>query len=142
MKTKRVKPASARRTPARENATSDYPYILKLADGRRVLIEVPGKWVTTDRDGSPIFLPAGVEMLDRVQALLMRTDTRPPTPGYLVTLRKALRMTQAQFGVAIRRDKITVSRWERGETTPGRDTLKAIDRVRREAIRKGVVLPS
>jgi DNA-binding XRE family transcriptional regulator len=142
----RPKPDPRRATPrpgsAGAPAPPDYPYILALPDGRRVLVEVPGKWVTADRDGSPAFLPPAVAYLDRVLVLAMSSDARPPTPGCLATLRRALGMTQAQFGVAIGRDKITVSRWERGETQPSADALRAIDAVRRAAVRKGVVLPS
>jgi hypothetical protein len=68
----------------------DFPYTLKLPDGRTLYVEVPGRWMTTDRSGEPAFLPPAVKFLDQVQALAMSALSRPPSPGYLTTLREAL----------------------------------------------------
>lgn len=133
---RRLKP---RPTPA---TGPDYPYTMRLKDGSTLFVLVPGKWMSVDRDGSPLFGPDAIRFLDKIQALAMSATSRPPTPGYLATLRVALGLTQREFAERLDVDKITVSRWERGETTPGKEALQAIDRVRREATRKGVVLPS
>jgi len=79
-------------------AGPDYPYTLRLRDGRTLVVEIPGKWVTADRDGTPAFLPPAVEMVDRIRVLLGSVRAfSPPSPGYILTLRKALGLTQQQF---------------------------------------------
>ncbi len=128
-----------RRSSPRPNRP-DYPYLMKLPDGRRVFVEVPAQWVTTDRDGEVAFLPPAVEFLDRLQVLAMSVFDRPPSPGYLRTLRKALRLTQEQLGQQLGVDKMTVSRWERGTVRPGRRSLMALERLRKHATRKGVTV--
>jgi DNA-binding transcriptional regulator YiaG len=121
----------------------DYPYTLRLRDGRTIVVEIPGKWVTTDRDGTPAFLPPAVEMIDRIRVLVSSVSAfSPPTPGYIATLRKALGLTQRQLGERLGVDKMTVYRWERGTVKPGGESLAALERVRRQAARKGVVLPA
>lgn len=117
------------------------PYTMKLPDGRTLYVEVPGRWVTKDRDGSPAFLPPAVKFLDRVRALAMKLD-RAPTPGFITSLREALGMTQAEFGERIGVDKMTVSRWERGTLRPSEESLAAIAKLRDRATRSGVTLPA
>lgn len=129
------------RPPAAQLARPDYPFTMKLPDGRTLFVEVPGRWMTQDRGGAPAFLPDAVKFLDRVQALAMSALDRCPSPGYFTTLREALGLTQAQFGEKIGVDKMTVSRWERGELRPRKKKLAAIEAVRREAVQNGVVLP-
>jgi ribosome-binding protein aMBF1 (putative translation factor) len=53
---------------------------------------------------------------------------------------EALGMTQEELGLKIGRNKLTISRWERGAMRPNRKALEALDRLLREARRKGVVL--
>jgi len=129
------------RSPAERLSKSDLPFTMRLSDGRTLYVEVPGRWVTQDRDGSPAFLPQAVRFLDRVQALAQRLD-RPPSPGFITSLREALGLTQAEFGERIGVDKMTVSRWERGTLRPGDESLKAIDNLRRRATRSGVTIPA
>jgi DNA-binding transcriptional regulator YiaG len=93
-----------------------------------------------DRDGEAAFLPQAVELLDRVQVLAMSVFDRPPSPGYITTLRKALGLTQQQLGERLGVDKMTVSRWECGTVKPSRDSLTLLDKLRKQAIRKGVTL--
>ena len=138
-----------RLTPARRRAWDrrirvarpDLPYTMKLPDGRTLYLEVPGRWVRTDRGGSPAFMPAAVEFLDRVRALAAKLDS-PPSPGFIAALREALGATQAEFGEQLGVDKMTVSRWERGSLRPSDDSIKAIHRLRRKALRRGVTIPS
>jgi DNA-binding transcriptional regulator YiaG len=114
---------------------------MRLPDGRTLYVEVPGRWVTEDRDGSPALLPDAVRFLDRIQALAQRLD-RPPSPGFVTSLREALGMTQAEFGEQLGVDKMTVSRWERGALRPSDESIKAIEQLRRKTVQRGVTIPS
>lgn len=129
------------RLPAAQLANPDFPYTMKLADGRTLYVEVPGRWMTRDRDGSPAFLPGGVAFLDRVRALAIKLD-RPPGPGFITALREALGLTQKEFGEQLGVDKMTVSRWERGTLRPSEASLAAVDGLRRKAVRRGVTIPA
>ncbi len=129
------------RPPAAQLPNPDLPYTMKLPDGGVLYVEVPGRWVTKDRDGKPAFLPQAVKFLDRVRALAVKVD-RAPTPGFLTALREALGMTQAEFGARIGVDKVTVSRWERGALRPGHESVRAIEDLRRRAVQGGVAIPA
>jgi DNA-binding transcriptional regulator YiaG len=129
------------RPPAAQLSKPDLPFTMKLPDGRTLYVEVPGRWVTEDRDGSPALLPDAVRFLDRIQALAQRLD-RPPSPGFITSLREALGLTQAEFGERVGVDKMTVSRWERGALRPREASLRAIDDLRRRAVRTGVAIPA
>src|SRR4051812_43922459 len=109
------------RTPTAQ----DLPYAMRFADGRTLAVEVPARWVVTDRTGDVGFTPEGVRFLDRLRALFMPLD-RPPSPGFIRTLREALGLTQAVFGERVGVNKLTVSRWERGALRPGAKSLRAI----------------
>ncbi len=137
------KPTNPRRRKPRHDAAepTDFPFAMKLPDGRTLLVEVPGRWVTTDRDGSPALEPEAVEFLDRVQVSFQSVLRRTMTPAYLATLRKTLGMTQKAFGEAAGVDSMTVSRWERGEFKPSAAALAAIEKVRQAALRRGVAIP-
>ena len=138
-----VQPKSRRRgrPPAAQLARPDLPFTMKLPDGRTLYVEVPGRWVTEDRDGSPALLPDAVQFLDRVQALAQRLD-RPPSPGFITSLREALGLTQKELGEQLGVDKMTVSRWERGALKPSDESLAAVDDLRRRAVRRGVTIPA
>ena len=129
------------RPPAAQLSKPDLPFTMKLPDGRMLFVEVPGRWVTTDRDGSPALLPEAVRFLDRIQALAQRLD-RPPSPGFITSLREAMGLTQAEFGERIGVDKMTVSRWERGALKPSDESLAALEDLRRRAVRRGVTIPA
>ena len=120
----------------------DHPYTMKLPDGRTLFVEVPGRWVTTDRGGATAFLPEGVRFLDRVRALATSALDRPPSPGFIMTLREALGLTQKELADKLGVDKMSVSRWERGAIRPSEESLKALDKLRHEAVRRGVAIPS
>jgi hypothetical protein len=123
----------------RETNGHDLPYTMKLPDGRTVYVEVPHRYVITERSGEVGFTPAGVRFLDRVRALATPL-TAAPSPAYIATLRHALGMTQAQLAQRLGVSKLTISRWERGALKPGPDSLKALSRVAATAKRKGVLL--
>lgn len=138
-----LKPRTRRGTkPAAALSRLDFPYTMRLPDGRTVCVEVPGRWVTAERDGTPAFLPDGVAFLDRVRALFLSVLDRPPSPGYITRLREGLGLTQRTFGERIGVDKMTVSRWERGTMRPSEEALRVIEKLRKDAVRRGVALPA
>lgn len=143
MATATVKKRRRGRPPAEQLLRSDYPFVMKLGDGRRLFIEIPGRMMTEDRGGEPAFLPAAVKLIDQAQALATSLDKfrAGPSPGYITTLREALGATQQELGEMLGVDKMTVSRWERGTLRPSETSLAAIERLRKGAVRKGVVLP-
>lgn len=127
--------------PAKALSRPDLPYTMKLRDGRTLFVEIPGRWVTADCDGSPALLPQAVRLLDRVQALATSIADRPPSPGFILSLREGLGYTQKEFGTRLGVEKMTVSRWERGMVRPSGDSLKAMETLRRAAIRRGATIP-
>ena len=126
--------------PAKQLSRPDVPFTMKLPDGRTLFVEVPGRWTTPDRSGEVAFLPEAMAFLDRVQALAMSVLDRPPSPGYIVALREALGLTQEEFGERLGVDKMSVSRWERGAIRPSEESLAALEKLRRQAVRRGVTI--
>ena len=137
-----VKKTRRGRKPSPRLSTPDYPHTMRLPDGRTLCVEIPGRWMDVDRDGSPAFGPDAVAFLDRIRALFISALDRPPSPGYITRLREAMGMTQRQFGDSVGVDKMTVSRYERGTMRPSAATVKAIDKLRKHAIRRGVAIPA
>jgi len=133
---------SGGRQAAQGPSRPDYPYTMKLPDGRTVFVEIPARWVTQDRSGETAFRPEAVYLLDRVRALAMSASQRTPSPGHIVALREALGITQAQFGERIGVDKLSVSRWERGAVRPSAESVAAMERLRKQATRRGVAIPT
>jgi hypothetical protein len=123
-------------------ARPGFPFTAKLPDGRTLFVEVPGRWTTTDRSGETALLPAGVRFIDRICALAMGVSDaqRPPSPGFITALREGLGLTQQELAERLGVDKMSVSRWERGQVRPSAESLAALEAVRREAVRKGVVI--
>lgn len=138
-RTNRTRPTRRGTPPSAQLSRPDVPYTMRLRDGRVLYVEVPGRWTATNRSGEVMFTADGVAFLDRVRALAMRTIDSP-TPAYLVTLREALGLTQKELGDRIGVNKLTVSRWERGTLRPSDASLAALDGLKREAVRKGVVI--
>ena len=91
--------------------------------------------------GGAAFLPEAVRFLDRVRALATPMK-RPPSLGFIVTLREALGLTQKELAQRLNVDKMSVSRWERGVTRPRAESVAALENLRRQAVRKGVPIPS
>lgn len=118
---------------------ADVPYTIKLSDGRRVYVEVPGRWTGFDRSGKIAFTAEGMRFLDRIRALMMRNDAIP-TPGFLRSLREAMGLTQLQLAGKLGVNKLTVSRWERGALRPGPKSIKALRALRDRSVRQGVLL--
>jgi len=131
-------------SPAKQLSQADYPYTVKLPDGRTIYVEVPGRWVRRDRSGKVVFTPKAVAFIDRICAVAMPLDSTKtgPSPGYITTFREALGMTQKELGTAIGVDGMTVSRWERGTLRPSEASLHAMEKLRKRIVRKGVVIPA
>lgn len=130
--------------PAEQLSQPDYPYTVKLPDGRTIYMEVPGRWVRRDRSGKAAFTPEGVAFIDRICAVAMPLDSSRtgPTPGYITTFREALGMTQKELGEALGVDGMTVSRWERGSLRPSEASLQALEQLRKRAVRRGIAIES
>ena len=125
---------------AKTSRTAPLPWTIRLPDGRTVFVEVPADMVRRDRDGSIGFSIAGARFLDRIRAMAMDMGDRP-TPGHIVALREALDLTQAQLGQQVGVNKLTVSRWERGEISPSPAAVSKLQNLRRRAASKGTVIP-
>jgi DNA-binding XRE family transcriptional regulator len=113
---------------------------MRLADGRTVFVEVPGRMVARDRGGELAFTPEGVRFLDRIRALASDMAA-PPSPAFITALREAAGITQEELGRRIGRDKLTVSRWECGTLRPSREALTRLRDLFRELKTSGVLLP-
>ena len=92
-----------------------------------------------DRSGELAFTLEGVRLLDRVQALAMepRRIAQSRVPRHAS---RVLGLTQAELGRLVGRDKLTISRWERGALRPGPDALRKFYELARKRKHKGVVL--
>lgn len=132
---------SMKRTRGKQQADGepDVPHTMKLPNGRTLLVLIPAKWRRTDASGEAAFTPEAVRLLDRVRVAAMNLPPEP-TPGHIKTLREALGLTQTQLGERIGVDKMTVARWEWGKMKPRAGAVKALDKLRREAGRKGIVI--
>lgn len=130
--------AAKRGKPTRA-ITDDVPFTAKLPDGRTLFVLVPARWCELDASGEVLFKPEAARFIDRIQALAMRTPSAP-TPGYIRTLREALGLTQAELAERIGVDKMTVARWEWGKLKPRRKVAAALDKLRRDAGRRGTTI--
>ncbi len=120
----------------------DYPYTMKLPGGKIVYVEIPGRWVSQDRGGETVFLPPAVYLLDRVHVMAMSLTGRMPTPGHIKTLRRTLGLTQSEMAERVGVDKMTVWRWERGKVRPSKSAVSALEKLRKQAARRGVIVES
>jgi len=93
-------------------------------------------WLKPDRSGQPLLLPPAVRALDRLRAAF--TIPEKITPGFIVSLREAMGLTQEQFGGRLGVTKMTVSRWERGTMRPSASMAAAIRNLQARAQREGV----
>ena len=116
----------------------DLPYVVSLGDGRMLAISLRPAWVKADRSGQPLLLPPAVRALDRLRALFARQ--RRITPGFIVSLREAMGLTQKQFAQKLGVSKMTVSRWECGRMRPSSTTTAAIVALQSRAQRQGVTI--
>jgi DNA-binding transcriptional regulator YiaG len=119
--------------------TDVLPVTVRLNDGRTLFVELPATMVRTDRDGSLGYTIEGMRLIDRLRALATRMGDRP-TPGHILALREALGLTQQELGQRVGVDKLTVSRWERGQVHPSAGSVRRLMAMRNAAARRGVVV--
>jgi hypothetical protein len=126
---------------ARTNGKSqeDFPYVMRLPGQRAVALTIPADWVLLDKTGEMCLRPPAVRWLDKLRAIYGRIEAEP-TPGFIRTLRQALKLTQEQLGRRLGVNKITVSRWERGAIKPGAQAIKSLGKLRVGALRRGLLL--
>ena len=77
-------------------AGTDLRYVVPFGDNEMLAILLPAAWLKADRSGRPLLLPPAVRALDRLRAMF--TNQRTITPGFIVSLREAIGLTQEQFG--------------------------------------------
>jgi len=101
-------------------------------------VALRAEWLKPDRTGQPLLLPAAVRALDRLRAVF--TAQQEVTPGFIISLREGLGLTQATFGGELGVSKMTVSRWECGRMRPSPAAAQGILKLQAQSRRKGVVI--
>lgn len=114
----------------------DLPYVVPFGEHGMLAITLRAEWLRPDRSGRPLLLPPAVRALDRLRAVFASQDKL--TPGFIVSLREAMGLTQEQFGRELGVSKMTVSRWECGRMKPGLSTAAAIRDLQARAQNNGV----
>lgn len=79
-------------------------------------VALRAEWLKPDRTGQPLLLPAAVRALDRLRAVFASVEK--VTPGFIISLREGMHLTQTEFGSALGVSKMTVSRWECARMRP------------------------
>lgn len=116
------------------------PYVMALPGGRQVAVELPAGSVRWE-GGEMLLLPRAVRRLDEIRALYLSGSTGM-TGTHLALLRRGLGMTQKEMGEQLGVGSMTVSRWERGTLRPSAGNVRAIERLRRRSLKRGVLLAS
>jgi DNA-binding transcriptional regulator YiaG len=114
----------------------DLPYVVSFNNGAMLAISLRAAWLKADRSGRPLLLPPAVRALDRLRAVF--TAQAKMTPGFIISLREAMGVTQEQFGRRLGVTKMTGSRWECGRMRPSSAMAAAIGRVQATARHDGV----
>jgi len=117
---------------------ADLPYVIRLGDEGMLAISLPAAWLKADRSGEPLLLPPAVRAVDRLRAIF--ADRKQITPGFIVSLREAMGLTQEQFARTVNVSKMTVSRWECGRMGPRQSAVAAIRRLQARARKSGLVI--
>ncbi|MEM6560155.1 MAG: helix-turn-helix domain-containing protein [Planctomycetota bacterium] len=120
-------------------ATKPHAYALKLAEDRHILIELPASSIAFGPDGDLLLRPEAVRLLERARAALSDMPDQP-SKGMIRRFREAMSLTQKELGDAIGVDKLTVSRWERGEIRPRLSAVKAMRKLRAKRARTGLAV--
>ncbi len=94
----------------------DLPYVISFGPGSMLAIALRAEWLKADRSGQPLLLPPAVRAIDRLRAVF--TNQQRLTPGFIISLREAMGLTQTEFGRKLGVSKMTVSRWECGRMRP------------------------
>src|ERR1700683_2860405 len=113
----------------------DLPYVVSFGDNGMLAISLRAAWLKADRSGQPLLLPPAIRALDRLRAVF--TKQEKITPGFIISLREAMELTQKQFAGELGVSKMTVSRWECGRMRPSPSMVAAIRRLQTRARYKG-----
>lgn len=133
-------PMTTKRKPTRRGAsTDDVPYIMRLPDGRSILVLLRPDWCELDVTGELLLKPDAVQFLDRIRVMATKLP-KAPSPSFIRTLRETLGLTQVELGERVGVDSMTVSRWERGAVKPSAAAVKALNKLRRDAGRRGITI--
>lgn len=116
----------------------DLPYVMSLGQGRMLAISLQAAWLKPDRSGQPLLLPPAVRALDRLRAVF--ADPEKVTPGFIISLRQGMGLTQVELGRRLGVSKMTVSRWECGRMRPGRAAVQRFLKLQVQARRDGVAI--
>ena len=114
----------------------DLPYVVPFGESGMLAITLRAAWLKPDRSGQPLLLPPAVRALDRLRAVFAAQNQ--VTPGFIISLREALGLTQEQFGRKLHVSKMTVSRWECGRMRPSHATSDAIRKLQSRTQSEGV----
>jgi DNA-binding transcriptional regulator YiaG len=117
---------------------TDLTFAIPMGGGRILAVELRADWLKEDRSGRPLLLPPAIRFVDRLRAIFGAQATL--TPGFIVSLREAMGLTQEQFGRKLKVSTMTVSRWERGRMKPSDSAANAIRKLRQHARRQGVMI--
>lgn len=116
----------------------DLPYVTCLGKNRLLAISLPASWIKADRSGEPVLLPPAIRMIDRVRALFVRQQQM--TPGFIISLRQGMGLTQEEFGKKLGVTKMTISRWECGRMVPSALASSAIHALQAKAGAEGIII--
>ena len=114
----------------------DLPYVVPLGEAGMLAISLRAAWLKPDRSGQPLLLPPALRAPDRLRAVFAKQE--PITPGFIISLRQAMGLTQERFGSSLGVSKMTVSRWECGRMRPSPHMTAAIRALQARARRRGV----
>jgi DNA-binding transcriptional regulator YiaG len=115
---------------------TDLPFVIRFGKTGMLAILLRAAWVKADRSGEPVLLPPAVRAVDRLRAAFGAAEKI--TPGFIISLRQAMGLTQEQFARRLGVTKMTVSRWECGRMQPGNSMAAAIRKLQTKARREGV----
>ena len=117
------------------------PYVAKLPNGRYFAVELPeGSTQTDSATGELILLPPAIHLLDRLRALCTPVPEKC-TPGRIKTLREALGLSAGELAAELRIDASLLDALETGKNKPSPEVGSALERLRRQAIQRGILLP-
>lgn len=114
----------------------ELPYVIPWVNGGMLAIALPPEWLKADRSGKPLLLPPAIRAIDRLRAVFAKQEK--VSPGFIISLREGMGLTQAEFGQKLDVSTMTVSRWERGRMRPSPAMSTAILDLQAKASRSGV----
>ena len=117
------------------------PYVARLPDGRYFAVEFPpGSAETDPLTGEVILQPPAIHLLDRLRALLSPVPANA-TPARLRTLRDALGLGRDDLAAMLHLEAVDLEALESGKSKPTLEQLTALEQIRQQSVRAGVLLP-